>query len=187
MASNRVIILVAVMILLAAGVVASADVVVAESIDTLTGDGTVGSIECKATVTRGADNIYTYLYELTYTTGTSAVHTFSLGNPNCVDFYDANNIFVIGAKTFQDPEDGSDRFLEWTQGEVRPNDQHQFSYKSAYAPMLDVKGSASVIDGGCYAEGSTLVMGDVIPEPASLLVVLFGSAGVVPMILKRRK
>lgn len=187
MASNRVIILVAAMILLAAGVVASADVVVAESIDTLTGDGTVGSIECKATVTRGVDNIYTYLYELTYTTGTSAVHTFSLENPNRANFYDANNIPVIGVKIFQDPGDGSDDFLGWTHGEIRPNDQHQFSYKSAYAPMLDVKGFASVIDGGCCAEGWTLVMGDVIPEPASLLVVLFGSAGVVPMILKRRK
>ena len=53
--------------------------------------------------------------------------------------------------------------------------------------MLDVKGFAIVIDGGSYAEGLTLVMGDVVPEPASLLVVLFGSAGVVPMILKRRK
>ncbi len=163
-----------------------ADTVVATSTDTLTGHNAIQTITCNATVTQGLDNIYTYTYELLYTSGTATVHTYKVENPNQATFFDAANVPGAGSTSFVDPDDGDSYWLQWGYGDLTPNSSCVFSYKSAYAPMVDVKGWQVVINGGSSAVGKTLVMGDTIPEPASIAVVLMGVAGMVPVALRRR-
>lgn len=177
----------AAILMLALCVSASADIVVATSTDHMTGTGTIRDITCDSVVTRALNNVYTYTYSLSYTNGTSAVHTYRIQNPNGVAFHGAYNLPVgTGSVAFTNPPDATG-WINWTLGTMVVGGTATFSYQSMYAPMLDIKGWEIAIDGGGSATGKTLVMGDTLPEPSSLAAFLFGAAGLVPMVIRRRK
>lgn len=178
---------VAVALLMAMCVAVSADTVVLSSTDTITGAGGIQSVTCNAVVTKGLDNIFTYTYELVFETGDATIHTYIVQNPNNVNFFDAANVPASGASAFLNPADGDSDWLQWANGNIHQGGICTFSYKSAYAPMFDIKGWQITINGGSSAVGRTIVMGDTIPEPGSALVLLMGVAGLVPMAIRRRR
>ncbi len=186
MSSLRKTALLAVLLMLALCVSASANVV-ASWTEHLIGTGDINDITCNAAVDKGIDNVYTYTYELIYNTGKAAVHTYSIENPNIGSFFDAANTSSAPAGHFTDPVAGAPGWITWTGGSINVGETRTFSYKSTYAPMTDVHGRQYVIDGGTAAIGNTIVMGSTIPEPSSMLAVLFGAAGLLPFMIRRRK
>lgn len=178
---------VAAVLLIAMCTAVSADTVVLSSTDTIVGAGGIQSVTCESVVTKGLDGIYTYTYDLFFNIGDATIHTYIVQNPNNVDFFGAVNLPVSGASAFQNPADGYSDWLQWSSGAIHQGGSCTFSYKSAHAPMLDIKGWQITINGGSSAVGKTLVMGDTIPEPGSALVLLVGAAGLVPMAIKRRR
>lgn len=178
--------LLAVLLVLALCISASASVV-ASWTSHLIGTGDINDITCNATVTKGVDSVYTYAYELVYTTGSAAVHTYKIQNPNAASFYNATNTSSDTAGHFTDPAAGSDGWVYWTGGFINVGDTRTFSYQSVYAPMTDIQAWGVVIDGGTAATGKTLAMGASTPEPSSLAALLLGAVGLVPVMIKRRK
>lgn len=161
----------------------------------ITGEDSVGSITCNATVSHGLDGIYTYSYELTYTTGTNDVHIFSVEDPSASEFFLAANVpadVPPVANHFLDPTyDVENPWVTWINGNLKAPvggvvDTRTFSYQSYYAPAeIDV--FTYVMNGGDFAFGTTLGMGALIPEPSSFAALLFGAVGLVPLVIRRRK
>lgn len=140
---------------------------------------------CNAVVSQ-VGNVYTYDYTLIYTAGIGPIHIFDVENPNAGAFFDAVNQPVGKPDEFTDPADGNAGWVDWIDGEIRVGDTRTFSYKSYYAPM-EIEVWTYVINGGTSAVGTTLGMRDMIPEPSSLAALLFGAAGLLPLVIKRRK
>lgn len=186
MTLSRMTLLVAVL-MLAICVPASAQVIVAQETTHITGLGGISDIQCDATVTKGLDGIYTYEYLLTYLSGIATVKTHRVQNPNFSEFFDAANT-PLGEPAEFDNIAGTSTALwaSWTNGWLQPGQTRTFSYKSAYKPQ-DILVWEIVIDGGSSATGHTIGMGDVIPEPASMAALLMGFAGLVPLVIRRRK
>ncbi len=126
------------------------------------------------------DGIYTYTYTLIYTAGVGGIHVFDVENPNGTWYFDATGT------GFTAPADGNSLWLEWLGGEMNVGETRTFSYKSYAAPM-EIEVWTYVIDGGTSAVGTTLGMGAYIPEPSSLIAFAFGAAGLVPIVIRRRK
>lgn len=185
MALPRQLALAATTLLLVALCVSASAEVVAHKKTYITGDTTIGSITCDAVVDRALDGTYKYDYQLTYTTGTSAVHTFEIQNPNWAGFFGSSNTPTEVGK-FDNPADGNANWLVWINGELPVHGTRTFSYLSRYAPQ-DIVVWTFVIDGGGSASGQTIGMGDTIPEPSSLAALLLGGAGLIPLIIRRRK
>jgi hypothetical protein len=182
----------AALLVLALGVSASAGIV-AHNEGYLTGDLATGTgLACNAVVDL-TGSVYTYTYTLIYTAGVidpgtgiaGGIHVFDVQNPNGVAFLSASNASGNGTH-FTDPTAGAPDWLEWVSGEINVGQTRTFSYTSNYAPM-EIEVWTYVIDGGTSADGRTLGMGDAIPEPSSLAAFLFGAAGLIPMVIRRRK
>lgn len=173
----------ALVLLLALCVCASAGIV-AQKTSTLTGSGNVKQLTCDAVVSLDA-GVYTYSYTLTYDLGPDAVHIYKVQNPNYSAYFDADNT-PYDASKFDNPADGNSGWVAWLNGELIEGESRAFSYQSFYAPMeIDVYCYA--VDGGSAAIGKTLGMGDMIPEPSSLMALVFGIVGTGSLIIRRRK
>lgn len=175
------------LLVLGLSVSASADVY-AERTDYLTGLLVTGDsgLELHAVVTRGLDLVYTYEYTLTYTAGNAPINIFSVENPTPTQFNNAANVSGTGT-AFNNPAfNASYGMIDWTGGELAVGGTRTFSYKSVYGPQI-IGVYTWVGDHGDSAEGETLGMGAMIPEPSSLAALLFGAVGLVPLVIRRRK
>lgn len=151
----------------------------------LLGYDNVGQLTVYSLVTRDA-GVYTYSYTVTYDVGSADVHIFGLENPNDAAYSDAANDVAFDNPIYSA---GSYASIEWNGDAIRVlgvGETAQFSYKSLYAPQ-DIDVYCYAIDGGAAAEGGAIGMGDVIPEPAGMLVLIVGAAGILPRMIRRGK
>jgi hypothetical protein len=172
------------LVVLATCVPAGADFV-RDKTTNLMGYDNVGQLTVYSLVTKDA-GVYTYSYSVTYDVGTADVHIFGLENPNDAAYSDAAN-----SMTFDNPIYSAGYYanIEWAGDAMRVlsvGQTAQFSYKSLYAPQ-DIDVYCYAIDGGAAADGGAIGMGDVIPEPASMLVLIAGVAGMLPKVIRRGK
>ena len=160
----------------------------------LYGTGDVLQLTVNAQVDRalsGGSYLYTYSYTVTYDIGTADVHIYGVENPNDSSYFNAQNSGTSGTN-FIDPSyvAGSYANIEWNSGSLlmpTPTTTYSrvFSYQSRFAPQ-DIKVYAYAVDGGTSADGWTLGMGDMIPEPGGIIALAFGMLGLAPKFLKRR-
>jgi len=193
MSLHRKVLLAAAALLMLALCVSASAVQVAHDEGYLTGDLATGTgLACNAVVDLEG-GIYTYTYTLIFNQGlvnpltglVGAIHIFDIQNINGSEFLSATNTLGTGTH-FTNPTPGSPDWLEWVSGEIKVGQTRTFSYTSTYAPM-EITVWTYVINGGTSADGKTLGMSDTIPEPSSLAAFLFGVAGLVPMVIRRRK
>lgn len=187
MVLSHKLIIAATILLLVTCMSASADIAIVQRSTTLTGAGAVKNIACNAAVTRASDGIFTYAYELIYNTGTSPVHTYKVQNPGHINFFGAENQPVGKLNgEFDNPTWAlADTWVTWLNGVINPGQTRTFSYKSIYAPQ-EIEVWTYAVDGGSTAVGKTLGMGNTIPEPSSLLALVFGVAGLLPIVRRRK-
>lgn len=168
---------------------------VVDKTTTLLGDDNVIQLTVYSLVTSHIANgstVFNYTYTVTYNAGSADIHFFGVENPYDRPYFGTNNS-PIDANAFTDPvyesSSGVPFFIEWTgdYGRVLTTGQTRtFSYQSFYAPLAtDVYCYA--IDGGSAAEGGVIGMGPVVPEPASLLALACGVAGMAPGIIRHRR
>ena len=159
-------------------------VVVRDQTDPLNGlydDVKLLSVHTVVTLDAG---VYTYKYTVDYLQGTAAVHIFSVDNPNSsyYDHPDTDSGFALPTYVpYEMIQYGTNNGPYFAQGQTR-----WFSYTSQSGPQ-DIFVYAYVMDGGSYAEGWTVGMGQSIPEPGTFAVLAFGLIGVVPRFVRRRK
>jgi len=132
--------------------------------------------------------IYTYTYTLIYSAGminpvsglAPQIHLFDVDNPNGCRFFGA------AADGFTPLATEGNGTVDWINGTINVGETRTFSYQSYSAPM-EIYVYTYVENGGTYAEGETLGMGSMIPEPSSLAAILLGAAGMLPLAIRRRK
>jgi hypothetical protein len=164
--------------------VAASAVIVDQGTAHLTGTGDVNDIQVDAVVDL-TGGIFTYTYDLTYITGTAAVHIYKVQNPNVVAFFAAANVPLGEPDEFTNPANGSASWVSWTEGNLPVGGSRAFSYQSIYRPQeLDVW--AYAVDGSDRAIGKTIGMSASIPEPGSIVAVSLGILGLIPMVRRRR-
>jgi hypothetical protein len=160
--------------------------IVDQKTSTLTGNGNVKQLTCNAVVTLDA-GVYTYSYTLTYDIGPDAVHIYKIQNPNCCAYFNAANM-PNDASKFTNPADGNSNWVGWLNGQFVVGTTRTFSYQSLYAPIVrDLEVYHYAVDGGSAAIGKTLGMRDAIPEPSSLIALMFGVVGTVSVVARRRR
>lgn len=179
--SHKLILVIVVLLTLGLSISASA-VQVAQKTTYFTGTLASGQgLACNAVVDY-ANGFYTYSYTLNYTAGVGTIHTLDIDNPNeaAFTYVSAGNGFAPVLDYYPYPS--------WDSGNIAVHNSCTFVLKSMYAPMPDdMLVLASVVDGGNGAEGWTLGMSNAVPEPSCLVAVLFGAAGLVPVVIRRRK
>ncbi|MCX6344643.1 MAG: PEP-CTERM sorting domain-containing protein [Armatimonadetes bacterium] len=149
---------------------------------TLTGYLGAGNVDVHAVVTKTA-NIYDYNYTISYVTG-ATLHLFGIANDSGVSYFDAAN-----NGGFINPEyNALDAYadIEWLGSAIEAGQSRTFSYQSEYAPM-DITVYAYALNSAGYAEGDTLGMGAMIPEPSSILALALGLTGCAPFVIRRKK
>ena len=100
--------------------------VVADQTTYLTGSGAVGSLTCHAVVDLGGSGVYTYSYELTYTTGTADVHIYKVQNPNDSAYSAAQNVPIDGSQ-FDNPTYSAIGWIPWVNGNLAAGDRQKSS------------------------------------------------------------
>jgi len=141
---------------------------------TTTLSGSLGSFTLVASATQSG-SVWTYDYALTFDQANYAAEVFAIANPNAQEFFNATGS-GFASPTFYPAFPDAD--LEWTGGYMTQGNTYYFSYQS-YAQPDVVTVATAVYDGGTYADGQTIGMGFVVPEPgslASLAGMLAGSA-----------
>jgi hypothetical protein len=146
----------------------------------LTGD--LGVLDLATDVTFGG-SIWTYTYQLTFTTavGSNYVHSFAVDNIGQYLFTNASNTGNFTNPTY-DPNAWS---VDWILGTMTPGQTVTFSYQSQHAPDV-ITVWATVGDSGAYASGLTLGMGAEIPEPGTILA-LSGMFAAAAGLWRRRR
>jgi len=148
----------------------------------LTGNLVTGTqgLKCDALVTV-LGNVYTYSYTLTFSAGVAPIHTYKVYNPQTSGFFGGTN-----TDGFTNPANGTAAQIQWLNGTMAVGTSCVFTYQSYCAPQ-DIDVYTYAIDTGRSAYGRTLGMGAMIPEPSSLAALLFGAAGLLPLVTRRRK
>lgn len=187
--THKLVLVLVVLLTLGLGLSASA-VQVAHSEDYLWGELVTSEtgLACNSVVDL-ENGIYTYNYTLIYTAGVGGIHIFDVENPNKVAFDTTSNVPVGTAPAgtaFTNPNPGTTDWIEWLGGELNVGETRKFSYTSTRAPM-EISVWTYVVDGGTSAVGTTLGMGAMVPEPSSFAALLFGAAGLLPLVIKKRK
>jgi hypothetical protein len=144
--------------------------------------GDLGNLDLHTVVTYDdITGIYTYVYDLTATDVTTSVHHFDVGNPNQLEFSNAQN---VGAdQPFENPVwvDWNTSVL-WSYGQIVPTGSATFSYESYYWPTV---GMVTALDLGTRAIGETYVM--TVPEPVTVSGVAFLTLGLAGLYRLRRR
>lgn len=133
-------------------------------------------------------NHYLYTYTLNYTNGTDDLHIWGLENPMDIPYFGAGNTAGFDSPSYVSRW-YAPHALEWQAlegGGLAPNSTGTFYYESYRAPMTWGV-YTYCIDGGLGAEGFTVGMSDMIPEPASLLALATGLLGIAPIMIRRKK
>lgn len=157
----------------------------------LTGD--LGVLDLVARVysgNSGGFTEFTYSYELTFTDQyytDSPCEYWDVANDSASPFYNADDVagfFGLGG-TSSSPLSSDP--IYWVGGMMTEGQTVTFSYKSRYAPMMNVFTVTSfAADGGRSAVGDTIGMSGLVPEPGAFAVLAMGLAGIVPVIRRRK-
>lgn len=133
-------------------------------------------------------NHYLYTYTLNYTVGSDDLHIWGLENPMDIPYTNADNDAGFSSPVYVS-RPLFPHALEWQAiegGGLAPNSSGTFWYESNRAPMTWGVYTYT-IDGGLGAEGFTVGMSDLIPEPASLLALAAGLLGIAPIMIRCKK
>jgi len=126
---------------------------------------------------------WAYDYHLFYDQGGPAVHVFAVGNPAGSAYFNSANTDAFINPVFDPMDPTAD--LQWDQGWMQVGQHVYFHYESLYAPDV-VPVNAVAYDGGTWAEGVTLGMSNVIPEPGCIAS-LAGLVGMSGFYLRRAR
>lgn len=131
--------------------------------------------------------LFAYSYRLTYVSASQnpapVVHEFAVDNTEDLPFTSASNTDGFVNPTFAP----SYYAVDWYAGNMTVGQTVSFGYTSIYGPTtINVK--AIALNGGTIAEGDTIGMTQVIPEPASFagLMTLLAASGGALLRARRR-
>jgi len=150
--------------------------------------GDVGNVDVHAVVTR-TGNIYDYNYTISYYAvggKSAAIHSFSISNDGGTSYFGAANNAGFSNSVYS--ESNALAAIEWlgNGNAITVGQTKTFSYQSEYMPM-DLLVYTCAADGGGYADGETVGMGAMIPEPSSILALALGLSGFAPFVIRRKK